>query len=64
MPGLEKGYWIGVKLDEPTGDCDGKVKGKQFFDAGAKFGQFVRPEDLNVGDYPEIDEFDMDDDMI
>ena len=29
VPGLEKGYWVGVKLDEPTGDdYSGKVKTK------------------------------------
>lgn len=64
VSGLERGFWVGVKLDEPTGDNDGKVKGKQIFECAAKFGQFVRPADLNVGDYPEIDEFDEDDDMI
>lgn len=29
-----------------------------------KFGLFVRPAELKVGDYPEIDEFDDDEDMI
>ena len=28
VPGLEKGYWVGIKLDEPTGDSNGKVKNK------------------------------------
>jgi len=64
VAGLERGYWIGVKLDEPTGDNDGTVKGKKIFDCSNKFGKFVRPIDVNQGDYPEIDEFDMDDDMI
>ena len=64
VSGLEVGYWIGVKLDEPTGNSNGKVRGKQIFECSPNFGQFVRPLDLNVGDYPEIDEFDMDDDMI
>ena len=64
VAGLEKGYWVGVKLDEPVGDNDGKSKGKTYFDCGNKFGKFVRPDDLNIGDYPEIDEFDMEDDMI
>ena len=64
VTGLEKGYWVGIQLDEPTGDSNGKVKGKVIFECGDKFGIFVRPDDLKVGDYPEIDEFDMDDDMI
>ena len=28
VAGLEVGYWVGVKLDDPTGDSDGKVRGK------------------------------------
>ena len=64
VAGLEVGYWVGVKLDEPTGDSDGKVRGKTIFECNPNFGKFVRPLDLKVGDYPEIDEFDMDDDMI
>ena len=64
VPGLERGYWVGVKLDEPTGDNNGKIKDKVYFECHGNFGQFVRPADLNVGDYPEIDEFDEDEDMI
>lgn len=64
VAGLERGYWVGVQLDEPTGDTNGKVKGKVIFECPDNFGLFVRPKDLNVGDYPELDEFDMDDDMI
>ena len=26
--GLGAGYWVGVQLDEPTGDTNGTVKGK------------------------------------
>jgi tubulin-specific chaperone B len=62
--GFERGYWVGVKLDEPIGDNDGTVKGKKVFDCPAGFGKIVRPLELKVGDYPEIDEFDMDDDML
>lgn len=62
--GLTKGYWVGVILDEPTGDSNGKVKDKAYFECAQNFGKFVRPTDINVGDYPEIDEFDEDEDMI
>lgn len=51
-------------LDEPTGDSNGKVKDKAYFECAQNFGKFVRPTDINVGDYPEIDEFDEDEDMI
>jgi hypothetical protein len=47
--------WIGVKLDEPLGNTDGTVKGKKYFTAKPKFGIFVRPTTLKVGDYPEED---------
>ena len=28
VPGLEKGYWVGIQLDEPCGDSSGKIKNK------------------------------------
>lgn len=64
VAGMERGYWVGVLLDEPTGDSNGKVKNKAYFECPDKFGQFIRPSGLKCGDYPEIDEFDMDDDML
>ena len=45
-PGMGVGYWIGVLLDEPTGDSNGKVKNKVYFEAGDKCATFVRPTDL------------------
>lgn len=47
--------WIGIKLDEPMGNCDGSLKGKRYFAAKPKFGTFVRPTTIKVGDYPEED---------
>ena len=55
---LGKGYWVGVKLDEPQGDTDGKVDGTQIFECQASYGIFVRPKEVNVGDFPEVDAFD------
>jgi tubulin-folding cofactor B len=49
------GYYVGVKLDEPYGDSNGIVKGVKYFDAGDKYAAFVRPNDLEVGDFPELD---------
>lgn len=54
VPELALGYWVGIQLDEPTGDSNGTVKGKVYFEAngGTKYGIFVRPKDLKTGDYP------------
>ena len=46
-----------MQLDEPTGDTNGTVKGKTFFECADKFGAFVRPNELEVGDFP-ADDFD------
>lgn len=61
--------WVGIELDEPLGRNDGTVKvevdGKQemrrVFECQNKFGVFARPEKLEVGDWPPLD--DLDDDM-
>jgi adenylate cyclase associated (CAP) protein len=51
------GPWIGIALDEPTGKNDGSVQGVKYFDAGGKNrGVFVRPERVEVGDFPVLDE--------
>ena len=46
VPGAGAGYWVGVLLDEPTGDSNGKFKGKVYFEATDKCGTFVRPSDM------------------
>jgi tubulin-folding cofactor B len=52
---------VGVKLDEPLGRNDGSYKGERFFDCVDGYGVFARGENIKVGDYPEVDLMDEDD---
>ncbi|PPJ53174.1 hypothetical protein CBER1_11725 [Cercospora berteroae] len=56
------GAWIGIQLDEPTGKNDGSVKGQRYFECQPNGGVFVRPERVEVGDFPVLDEFADEDD--
>lgn len=55
IPGV--GAWVGVMLDEPTGKNDGSIKGRKVFECAANCGVFVRPERVEIGDFPALDEF-------
>jgi len=59
---LAPGYWVGVRFDEPVGRGDGSVKGRQIFECEARYGAFVRPKRIEVGDFPERDLLDESDD--
>lgn len=37
------GDWVGVVLDEPSGNHDGKYHGREYFQCAEKHGLFVRP---------------------
>lgn len=57
IPG-SAGKWIGVKLDEPVGKNDGSLGGKRYWgkDGDSKHGVFVRPERVEVGEWPILDD--------
>lgn len=55
------GYWVGIQLDEPSGSNDGTIKGVRYFICPDKYGAFVRGTNIKVGDYPERDIFEDDD---
>ena len=54
---LGYGFFVGVILDEPLGDTNGEAKGKKYFTCQNKYGIFVRPNNLTVGDFPQEDIF-------
>ncbi|XP_053678434.1 tubulin-folding cofactor B [Anopheles nili] len=56
------GVFIGVKFDEPLGVNDGSMNGKRYFDCDPKYGSFVAPKAVEVGDFPPI-EFSLDDEL-
>ncbi|KAK5045012.1 hypothetical protein LTR84_010160 [Exophiala bonariae] len=76
IPGLggarEAGcVWIGVELDEPVGRNDGTVnvetedggqQTRRVFECRDKYGVLARPEKIQVGDFPPLDDL-LDEDM-
>lgn len=55
VPDMGEGYFVGIQLDEPFGKNNGTFNGVKYFECLAKYGIFVRPDEINVGDYPELD---------
>uniref|UniRef100_A0A7N0RH44 CAP-Gly domain-containing protein n=1 Tax=Kalanchoe fedtschenkoi TaxID=63787 RepID=A0A7N0RH44_KALFE len=60
---LAPGFWVGIQYDEPLGKHDGLVKGTRYFQCPPLHGAMVRPDKVKVGDYPERDLFEEEDEI-
>lgn len=52
--------WIGIELDEPMGKNDGSVGGQRYFECSNNMGVFVKPEKVEIGEFPPLG---LDDDL-
>lgn len=66
IPELDEGEsnWVGIAFDEPVGKNDGLIGDLRLFEAKPKHGSFVKPKQVEVGDFPELDPFSSDDEEL
>lgn len=55
---FKPGFWVGINLDEPVGKHSGTVDEVEYFKCPNKHGVMVRPNLVQVGDFPPEDLFD------
>ncbi|OLL26021.1 Cell polarity protein alp11, partial [Neolecta irregularis DAH-3] len=48
------GVWVGVEYDEPVGKNNGTISGKSYFTTREKYGGFLRPDRVEIGNFPEL----------
>lgn len=54
--------WVGIEFDEPVGRNNGLIQGTRIFECKPNHGSFVKPKQVEVGDFPELDPFASDED--
>ncbi|KAJ5562306.1 hypothetical protein N7461_001067 [Penicillium sp. DV-2018c] len=60
LPAHLQPIWVGIELDEPMGKNDGSVNGQRYFECLANRGVFVKPEKVEIGEFPPLG---LDDDL-
>lgn len=65
VPEIDQGLqtWCGVEFDEPLGKNDGSIKGVYYFNCNPGYGSFLKPQQIEQGDFPELDPFGSDDEI-